>query len=384
MAQLRFLHHQAIQSGAIEVADGARRAGGAGGRRRPGEPGPACADAGAAGDAAGPLRRSARSPTSRRSPSSSPRRWPPRGGCSPCTTSRSRVLDGPRRATAGASDQGAPAVAFENVTFAYGPDEPAALVNVSFSVEPGQTVALVGRSGAGKTTAAHLLLRFWDPTTGRITLGGVDVRELELDALRQQVGLVAQDTYLFNASLGHNLKLARPDATDDDLDRATALANADALRGAAAGRLRDARRRAGRPSLGRPAPADRHCAGAAEGRADPGAGRGDLAPGRRQRASGARRARPADARPHDAGDRASPLDDPERRQDRRARRRASWPSRAPTTSCSRGVASTRGWSSAQLGGVRLRYATDTTGTTDTDGPPGTRGQMAPCGQCWRC
>ena len=79
----------------------------------------------------------------------------------------------------------------------------------------------------GKTTAAHLLLRFWDPTAGRITLGGVDLRELQLDELRQQVGLVAQDTYLFNASLGENLRLARPDATDADLDRATALANAD-------------------------------------------------------------------------------------------------------------------------------------------------------------
>jgi ATP-binding cassette subfamily C protein CydCD len=136
------------------------------------------------------------------------------------------LLDGPLRDLPEASRR-APSVAFENVTFAYGPGEAPALQNVSFAVEPGQTVALVGRSGAGKTTAAHLLLRFWDPTDGRITLGGVDVRELQLDSLRQQVGLVAQDTYLFNASLGHNLRLARPDATDDDLDRATALANAD-------------------------------------------------------------------------------------------------------------------------------------------------------------
>ena len=136
------------------------------------------------------------------------------------------VLDGPRREVPDPG-QGAPAVAFEGVTFAYSPDDSAALVNVSFSVEPGQTVALVGRSGAGKTTAAHMLLRFWDPTSGRITLGGVDLRELELDALRRQIGLVAQDTYLFNASLGHNLRLARPDATEGDLNRATALANAD-------------------------------------------------------------------------------------------------------------------------------------------------------------
>jgi ABC-type multidrug transport system fused ATPase/permease subunit len=136
------------------------------------------------------------------------------------------VLDGPRPGLPESKGQ-APAVAFEEVTFAYGPGEPPALSGVSFSVEPGQTVALVGRSGAGKTTAAHLLLRFWDPVSGRITFGGLDVREFQLDALRRQVALVAQDTYLFNASLGHNLRLARPEATDEDLGRAIALANAD-------------------------------------------------------------------------------------------------------------------------------------------------------------
>ncbi|MFN8635651.1 MAG: ABC transporter ATP-binding protein [Chloroflexota bacterium] len=138
------------------------------------------------------------------------------------------LLDGPRH-TLPERQQTAPGVSFEDVTFSYGPGEPQALKGVSFTVEAGQTVALVGRSGAGKTTAAHLLLRFWDPTDGRITLGGVDVRELKLDALRQHVGLVAQDTYLFNASLGQNLKLARPDAPDTDVDRAVSLANADAF-----------------------------------------------------------------------------------------------------------------------------------------------------------
>jgi ATP-binding cassette subfamily C protein CydCD len=138
------------------------------------------------------------------------------------------LLDGPRRELP-AAGRSAPAVAFEGVTFAYGAEETPALRDVSFAVEPGQTVALVGRSGAGKTTAAHLLLRFWDPTAGRIALGDRDVRELQLDALRRQVGLVAQDAYLFNASLRENLRLARPDATDEELDRAVALANADAF-----------------------------------------------------------------------------------------------------------------------------------------------------------
>ncbi len=136
------------------------------------------------------------------------------------------LQDGPQR-TLPETSRRAPAVTFENVTFAYGPGEPQALTAISFSVEAGQTVALVGRSGSGKTTVANLLLRFWDPNDGRITFGGVDVRDLELDVLRQHVGLVAQDTYLFNATLGHNLRLARPEASDDDLGQATSMANAD-------------------------------------------------------------------------------------------------------------------------------------------------------------
>ena len=119
-----------------------------------------------------------------------------------------------------------PAVRFEGVTFSYGPGEPQALREVSFGIEPGQTVALVGRSGAGKTTTAHLLPRFWDPQEGRIVLDGHDVREATLDELREQVALVAQDTYLFNASLRENLLLGRPEATREELVEATRLANA--------------------------------------------------------------------------------------------------------------------------------------------------------------
>jgi ATP-binding cassette subfamily C protein CydCD len=118
------------------------------------------------------------------------------------------------------------AVRFEDVTFTYGPGEPQALRGVSFAVEPGQTIAIVGRSGAGKTTATQLLLRFWDPDCGRIVLAGHDLREFALDDLRAHVALVAQDTYLFNASLRENLRLARPDATQAELDEAIRLANA--------------------------------------------------------------------------------------------------------------------------------------------------------------
>jgi ATP-binding cassette subfamily C protein CydCD len=126
-----------------------------------------------------------------------------------------------------ANGHAAPSVVFDGVTFSYGPGEAQALRDVSFAVEPGQTVALVGRSGAGKTTAAHLLLRFWDPQGGRILLDGHDLREYRLDDLRGQVGLVAQDTYLFNTSLRANLALGREGATDADLAAAARAANAE-------------------------------------------------------------------------------------------------------------------------------------------------------------
>jgi ABC-type multidrug transport system fused ATPase/permease subunit len=97
---------------------------------------------------------------------------------------------------------------------------------VSFAVQRGQTVALVGRSGSGKTTAMHLLLRFWDPQQGRIVLGGHDVRQYTLDTLRQQMALVSQDTYLFNTSVRENLRLGRPEATDAALEQAAREAHA--------------------------------------------------------------------------------------------------------------------------------------------------------------
>jgi len=111
-------------------------------------------------------------------------------------------------------------LSFENVTFHYGEAGRPALAEVSLHISAGQTVALVGSSGAGKTTMAHLILRFWDPGSGRITLAGRDLRQYRLGDLRQHVALVAQDTYLFNASLRHNILIAKPEATAADLSRA--------------------------------------------------------------------------------------------------------------------------------------------------------------------
>ena len=119
----------------------------------------------------------------------------------------------------------APSVVFEGVRFDYGPGEPQALDDVSFEVEPGHTVALVGRSGAGKTTCANLAMRFWDPSSGIVHLDGHDVREYRLDDLRQQIALVSQDTYLFNASIRENILLGKPDATPAELEEAARLAN---------------------------------------------------------------------------------------------------------------------------------------------------------------
>jgi ATP-binding cassette, subfamily C, bacterial CydD len=117
-------------------------------------------------------------------------------------------------------------VAFEHVTFAYrGGDRPA-VDDLSFTLRPGETVAVVGRSGAGKTTVAALLLRFFDPQSGRITLGGRDLRDLTLAELRAQIAVVAQDTYLFHGTVRDNLLFGRAGATQPELEAAARAAGA--------------------------------------------------------------------------------------------------------------------------------------------------------------
>jgi ATP-binding cassette subfamily C protein CydCD len=133
------------------------------------------------------------------------------------------VTDGPGTAAAPAKG----GIEFDDVTFAYGATERPALRGVTFDVPAGQTVALVGRSGAGKTTAAHLVLRFWDVQHGQIRIGGQDVRQLRLDDLRRSIALVAQDTYLFNQSLRENIRLGRPEASDQAVLDAARAANVD-------------------------------------------------------------------------------------------------------------------------------------------------------------
>ena len=104
-------------------------------------------------------------------------------------------------------------IAFEHVTFAYVPGEPV-LRNVSFTVDPGQRVAIVGATGSGKTTIVSLLLRFYDVQEGRISIGGVDIRDVDVHQLRSLFGLVLQDVHLFSGTIGGNVRLG-DDAIDD-------------------------------------------------------------------------------------------------------------------------------------------------------------------------
>jgi ATP-binding cassette subfamily B protein len=112
------------------------------------------------------------------------------------------------------------AVGLEHVTFAYQGTNRPALDDVSFEIEPGQLVALVGPSGAGKTTITTLVPRFYDPQQGSVTIDGRDVRDVTLASLGENLGMVFQDTFLFHASIRENLRYARPDASQDELDAA--------------------------------------------------------------------------------------------------------------------------------------------------------------------
>jgi ATP-binding cassette subfamily B protein len=116
-------------------------------------------------------------------------------------------------------------VDFDRVTFSYTGRGRPVLDEVSLEIEPGHLVALVGPSGAGKTTVTNLVPRFYDPTSGSVRIDGQDLREVTLESLGQAIGLVFQDTFLFHASVRENLLYARPDATEAEIVAAARAAN---------------------------------------------------------------------------------------------------------------------------------------------------------------
>ena len=118
-------------------------------------------------------------------------------------------------------------VALADVSFTYPGAARPALEHVSLAVEPGQTVALVGPSGAGKTTLCNLVARFYDPTEGRVTLDGIDLRDIEVENYRGLLGIVEQDVFLFDGTISDNIAYANRDATEAEVRRAAQIANAD-------------------------------------------------------------------------------------------------------------------------------------------------------------
>jgi ATP-binding cassette subfamily B protein len=138
-------------------------------------------------------------------------------------------------------------VAFQDVSFAY-PGGPPILTDVSFTARPGMSVALVGQTGAGKSTTMALLQRLWDPSAGRVLIDGQDLRDVTLESLRAAIGVVFQESMLFNRSIADNLRIGRPGATDEELERAARMADAHDPPGPPAVQ--------GAPPPGRPAPHD--------------------------------------------------------------------------------------------------------------------------------
>ncbi|PYV11542.1 MAG: antibiotic ABC transporter ATP-binding protein [Acidobacteria bacterium] len=135
---------------------------------------------------------------------------------------RPAIVSPPRPAAAEAV---AGRVEFRNVSFAYNPGEPV-LEDISFTVEPGERVALVGATGAGKSTVISLLSRFYDVGAGEILLDGIDIRNYDLEGLRRSIGIVLQDVFLFSGSVADNIRLGNPRITDQDVARAAAAVHA--------------------------------------------------------------------------------------------------------------------------------------------------------------
>jgi ATP-binding cassette subfamily B protein len=138
---------------------------------------------------------------------------------------RPSVIDKPRAKTL---DLKTGAIEFNNVSFGYRPDR-TILRKVSFTIAAGEKVAVVGASGAGKSTLVKLLFRFYDLNEGSISIGGIDISEISKHSLRRAIGIVPQDTVLFNDSIFENVRYGRPEASDAEVSNAIRLAHLDAF-----------------------------------------------------------------------------------------------------------------------------------------------------------
>jgi ATP-binding cassette subfamily B protein len=119
-------------------------------------------------------------------------------------------------------------IRFEQVSFDYQPDRQI-LKNISFDIKPGEKVAIVGASGAGKSTLVKLLFRFYDPTQGSITIDGQDISGVSQESLRRAIGIVPQDTVLFNSSIFDNIRYGKPEASDEEVHNAIRMAHLEAF-----------------------------------------------------------------------------------------------------------------------------------------------------------
>lgn len=139
------------------------------------------------------------------------------------------ILDAPTEVQSKADAQRLPhaggRLVFENVSFAYG-DGPLVLKDISFTMDMGESLAILGPTGSGKSTLFALICRFYDPTAGRITLDGIDLRELNLDDVRRSIGLVFQETFLFSNTVSANIAFGHPEATQEQVETACKIAAA--------------------------------------------------------------------------------------------------------------------------------------------------------------
>ena len=190
---------------------------------------------------AGAWSRTARSRPATSSPSTSTSRWRSSPcGCSGCGSAKASAQPHPASGSSRSSTSRrrfatvpAPAllpagpgrVRFEGIQFGYDPERPV-LAGIDLELEAGTTVALIGHTGSGKTTLASLIPRFYDVSAGSVTIDGADVRDVTLDSLRSEIGVIAQDPFLFSATVRENLLFGRPEATDEEIHDAARLAQA--------------------------------------------------------------------------------------------------------------------------------------------------------------